>query len=89
MNNQDRLMLDSTMSFYCEFCSGTSYEDYPFAKKPCRVSTHEQRHHAEVRRIFGEIKHEWSSLDGMCPYCKMDGSCVHWDGTGWTRDKRK
>ena len=43
----------------------------------------------EAKEIFNSLKHAYDSNDGTCPYCKANFQCVHWDGLGWSRDKRK
>jgi hypothetical protein len=42
---------------------------------------------SEYKYIYDLIKHKWHEEDGICPYCHAANQCVHWDGTGWTRDK--
>ena len=43
----------------------------------------------QVEHINRSLMHKWSHRDGICPYCKANKQCVHWDGMGWTRDKKE
>ena len=43
----------------------------------------------QTKYINRSLMRKWRYEDGSCSYCKANEQCIHWDGLGWSRDKKE